>query len=249
MLVYFIGQSVTFHTGKKVLVVIIQLYMFAMIIMSNLYQGEMTAFMTTPLVEHRIKTIEEFSQGNFKIATDELFKSFAAENYPRIHGMIKYVLHETLEKTYSQHRQENIAFIYKCDEFTQKFYYLIFDGFAEHYYLIPEIILPYYRFYDTCYGSPFAAKWQEYMDWSFSTGLHQHWEFLLSQEFSYIHEVNSIEEEDSILRLGDMVQMFYIYAVGLTAGTLVFLGEIGYTYFVGRIVRMCLRLERIYGVM
>lgn len=70
----FIGQGAEFPRQKRwILAILLQLIIFMIFILSNAYEGVVTSFMIQPIQENRLGTVNQLTESNYEIMTDEEF--------------------------------------------------------------------------------------------------------------------------------------------------------------------------------
>jgi hypothetical protein len=227
---YLAGQSITLRISHKILIILMQIFIFMSIILSNLYQGELVSFMSEPKSEYRIQTFNELSNSNYKFVVDKYFR-----NYMNATGAFPGIAANIIDKNYflniscAEAVKERIVVINPCEDFD--FYHFNVAYSKEHvasFYVMNERILSYYRIFLSSICNPFLERWQRFMDLSFAAGLPQYWDLIFSLEFTTKNAIESIIEEDFYLHLENMSQAFYVLLIGLLLSFLIFIGEILY---------------------
>jgi hypothetical protein len=230
ILAYLAGQSITLRISHKILIILMQIFIFMSIILSNLYQGELVSFMTEPKTEYRIQTFDELSNSNYKFVADEYFK-----NYLKITGAYSGIAANIIDTNYflniscEDAVREKIVIINPCEDFD--FYHYDIAYSKEHralYYVMSERILSYYRIFLSTICNPFLERWQKFMDLSIAAGLPQYWDLIFTFKFVARNAIDKNVEEDLYLHLENMSQAFYLLLIGLSLSFLVFIAEIFY---------------------
>lgn len=230
ILAYMAGQSITLRISHKILIILLQIFIFMTIILSNLYQGELVSFMSEPKSEYRIQTFDELSTSDYKFIVDLTFKKYmnAFGVYPGIAANMidtNYILNISSE----QAAKERIVIINPCEDFD--FFHFDIAYSKEHvasFYVMNERVWNYYRIFMSMVCNPFLERWQRYMDLSFAAGLSQYWDLVFSLKFTTKNAIEKSIEEDMYLHLENMSQAFYVLLIGLLLSFLIFIGEILY---------------------
>lgn len=223
---FFLGQSISFRNNHFILTTMLQIIIFAIIILSCLYQGELTASMIEPPAEQKLSTFDELYESDYKLLVGDygnfLMSNF--ENYEAFQSRINVSVEFLANANFKSLANDNYALIMRC--YLAK-YELENKGAKEYYYLLDHQILKYFVRLEASYNNPYFDRLQELMDWSFEAGLHQAWKMMVNL-LSYKLQT---ADDEVFLKLKDFKQVFCILGIGLLVATLVFIMEIVYHKF------------------
>lgn len=225
----FFGQFVDFNVNRKILVIILQLFLLMTFILGNGYQSLIISTMAVSRDGIRLKTFDELFESDMTIWADEIFimyKTWKDGQVPKITNYGKYFnLNEIVGK--------NIALIATCQQLNH-FYYNEYDfDLALHFYVLPEQIMKFHEKMLFTPGSPFYDNWQLLYDRIFESGLRQHFYRLLkkAKQAQIKRDSAYIMDEKYMLTLDDVGPIVLVLLAGLGIATLVLIFEISIEKF------------------
>lgn len=232
VLAYFVVQSVSIRSNRFFLMLILQTFIFAVLILGSLYQGELTASMIRPSSEEKLTTFDELFESNFSIVTSNLLhtKMMHDDAYAKIKFKVNSTGIDTGKINFAEMSRDGKALIMSC--YLADFHYHYHGDASKFYYLLEERIMKHYERLDATYMNPHIDKMQLYMDWSFEAGLPYAWKI-----FSQISAIKKEEIDDrQFLELDDFEQTFVILAVGLLMASIAFVSEIIFARWISPIL-------------
>jgi hypothetical protein len=156
--------------------ILLQTLIFALFILGNAYQGVITSFMIAQEEPSKVKSFEEFLEGNQKVLLGGRIDMLMRDNekYQRAlrSGIVNNTGSQYYSITFDELYSENQAIITTCDQAE----FNIYRGIAKNFYIVEEKLFPYFIRLQTIFLSRYLKQWQLLMDWSFEAGLTQAWE-------------------------------------------------------------------------
>ncbi|KAL7012546.1 hypothetical protein ACKWTF_014915 [Chironomus riparius] len=228
MFVYFIGQGVDFsRQNRMVLMILIQLIVLMIFVLSNAYEGVITAFMIQPFHDNRMKTVEELISANYDVITDDAF-AFSVKDDKRFDKMLsnaRIVKNLGMKEHQKEIERQHYIFIRDCMIATHGLKNPLPNGKvqSDYYYLLPEQLVWNFIRLEASYLNPFIERLQYFMDLSFQAGLPHIWKIMSDQEMKTI---DSTSDELEYLKLEDLLQVFSILFIGCGLATFVLFLEI-----------------------
>lgn len=218
---FFLGQSISFRRNHFILTTMLQIIIFAMIILSCLYQGELSANMIEPPTHRKLSTFDELYESDYKLLMSEYgnFMMSKFDNYEKIQPRINTSGKNLYDANFKILANEKYALVMQCYLAEFSFEH---SNAKKFYYLLDHQILKHFVRLEASYINPYLDRLQELMDWSFEAGLQQAWKVTFNLN---IYKPQSTEVE-TFLKLGDFGQVFCILGIGLLAATLVYIIEI-----------------------
>lgn len=231
MTAVFLQQMIPFPGNIRMQVILMQICIFMIFILGNAYQSIITTMMTDARNGIRIKSFDELmkSDYNFKVDRQFLRKFETSEDYQ----LIKHKLTKSggyfNDINYMEYRQNRTALIFRCDIAESELYKRNLSASASnHFYMIPERFYRYYEQLDVNLFSPFLQKMQEITDWTFVAGLAQEWQVMLGPKRNerLANEHAALENEEYLLKLSDLTEVFYLLLIGHAIALMVFIFEL-----------------------
>jgi hypothetical protein len=231
--VMFIGQGFKFsRKNRLVQAVLLQLIIFMVFILSNGYQGVITSFMIQPFHETRMTTIKELLESDYEILTDTAFAFTVRDNEDfeaiksRMNTSGASIRDDKLDdliinKRYVLIRVCDIAEMYLTSQLENH------KKISDYFYLMPEIIQPYYVQLEASFLNPFLERFQYFMDLSFQAGLMHIWK-VMSQQKYYEPKKHKMDDEVGYLKFKDLKQVFVLLGIGYILSAVVLLLEISF---------------------
>ena len=228
----FLGQDIPSRETRWFHSMIIQLFIFVMMILNNLYQSQLISLMTASRNGTRMETVNEMMEQNFAFCSDQFFYVFL---YLNDQNSSRYQIcpemYENNNIDFKSKAENGSVLITRCDNAHDMFYTtnnnFSFGHPADVYYILPEKVFTFYDNLKTGRFTPFVLMFADFSLKIFESGIRQHWKMLLHK---YSDELDlkqlAIENEDFLLKMNDMKFVFVICGTGLIAATLVFLSEL-----------------------
>lgn len=219
---FFLNQSIAFRNNHIILTTMLQIIFFAIIILSCLYQGELSAYMIEPPTEPKLSTFDELYESDYKLMVSGLANSImqSFDNYERIRSRINASGSILNDVDYEELANDNYAIVMQC--YLAEYIMESYSKAKDFYYQLDHQILKHYVRLDASYNNQFLERLQELMDWSFEAGLSKAWD-VFQEIKSYKPQP---KEEEIFLKLKDFEQIFVLYGIGLLIATMVFIMEI-----------------------
>jgi hypothetical protein len=230
----FVDGSVSFsNKNRLILKIMIQIFVFTIFVLANIYQGVVTSFATEPIeVEHPVETLDDLFRTVDKFLVPKILFDFLSRdpNYKNFTYKMEVSGHAIPTELYKFFVKKNYAIDLECSEakarMSQKYS-------RKKVYIMKEKMFSFYRYLEGNYVNPFMDRFQLYMDRAFEGGLTQHW----INMFEFITKKNQltiIEERDEMLRFDDVIPLFIILPIGYGIAVIIFLLEIFHHDFVRR---------------
>lgn len=220
-LAYFLFQGVGFGTRRKILRTLLQLIVFMMLILSNVYSGLLTSLLIQPPKLQLMKTFDEVLDSNLKIYSGEYFNHLMQDD-------LKYQAANDRGQIYLGGRaDENLyddVIVARCDNAMA---IMSEDDNSKHYYIVNEKSFPYYVQLDARYVNPFIRQWQTLMDRCFEAGLTKVWK----RQTKDFEKLASNGSHDYLV-LSDIYIVLGLLFIGYGLGLFVLLLEIFYHDFI-----------------
>jgi hypothetical protein len=231
----FLGQAFNFVTTRWFQVMVMQVFIFMVLILGNAYQSILISLMTVSRNGTRITTVNEMMQGDYNYISDGFFYG-VIEQYQQNTSMHKNLqdniyIYVKDKVRYEQTAANNSVLIVKCDFANDLFYTknneFIHGNPSDFYYILPEKVIAIYETLTTGRFSPFTERLDEISLRIFESGIKQYWKTLLHKLTDSIDlEQISIMKEEFLLKMGDFKYVFYIWAIGVSVATIAFVAEL-----------------------
>ncbi|KAL7014261.1 hypothetical protein ACKWTF_015833 [Chironomus riparius] len=176
--------------------------------------------------EHRLETVNDLLESDYEIKADEAF-AFKIKDDIQFSDRIK-LMHKLDEHKYNELiLKQELVFIRKCHLAESDLRSVVSNRKfqSEFYYILPEQFLWHYIELDASYLNPFVERFQYYMDLSFQAGLPHMWKVLYNQD-DFKTQNNHGNDEESIIKLDDLCQVFIIFITGCVVSIFVLVIEI-----------------------
>lgn len=252
----FVQQSVNIRRGRAILRLMLQFFIFMMIVLANIYQGMMTSTLIDPRGYKKIESIQDLLLTNYKFYGDPLLlqimnESDTNQNITNRTESLDIWLHNS---EYIKQFQAlmtanpNNVLIVGCDTVQELLDTQIntWTKGYDVYYQLHEKILTYYESILLTRRSPFYEKLCELSLKIHETGIKQHWSLVLGKDDSIYQKG---ETDASMLGLKEMLSIFRLYLYGVTIAFAVFLIEFSKLYIriiYHRLIKKCIRCVHKY---
>jgi hypothetical protein len=231
----FLGQSFDFRHTRWFHLMIVQLFMFAVVILGNAYQSLLISLLMTSRNDSRITTVNEMLARDYSYLSDGIFhnvlmdfnsnSSMAARSFPHPN------IYDISIFSYQRSAANNSVIVMKC-EYAQQFFYaknfkFSFGHIADSYYILPEKLYSLYEKMSTTRFSPFTERFEELSMRIFESGIKQRWRTLLhkfAEEVDF--EQMAIDNEQYLLKMDDLKFVFYIWAIAISPTVIAFVTEL-----------------------
>jgi hypothetical protein len=231
----FLGQAFNFVSTRWFHLLVMQIFIFMVLILGNAYQSLLVSLMTVSRNGTRITTVDEMMKGDFNYISESIFHVDILQQQPNSSMTERFQEDKTIYLTqtfnYKEKAANNSVLIVRCDFAHDIFFtenYKFDNGkTSDYYYILPEKLFTLYETLATGRFSPFVDKFAEYSLRIFESGIRQHWKTLLHKLTDEI-DLNqiSIIKEDYLLKMGDLKYVFYIWGIGLSLATIAFIIEL-----------------------
>jgi hypothetical protein len=137
------GQSVEFGTKRKALVIVLQIWIFMLIVLGNAYQGLITSFMIAEPVPSRMKSFDIVLESDLKLLVGQGFhlRMNSSVLYSKAFEQGRVIIDKGIETfNFSKPNIEKCAVVVSCDQAN----FLDLHGLAPNFYVLSEKIFPYY---------------------------------------------------------------------------------------------------------
>ncbi|KAL7017483.1 hypothetical protein ACKWTF_010394 [Chironomus riparius] len=253
----FSQQSVKIRKGRLVLKVMLQIFIFMMILIGNIYQGMITSILLEPKKQHNVNDVQELLSMDYEFYSDALFIEALRKHESNLHIIEKSkVFKEWLKGSkYVKQYQDlmtqtpNNVLIAVCDMVLELLNTNIDERTkARDVYLeFHNKLLMYYEDIVFTRRSPFYEKLRKMSLRIHETGIKQHWYLLLEVNDKFKSSDNL---ESSMLKLKEIKQIFRAYFRGLFIASLVFFLEFfknSLKLIYRRWIKRCLRCIQKYN--
>jgi hypothetical protein len=229
----FLGQAFDFVATRWFHFMVMQIFIFMVLILGNAYQSILISLMTVSRNGTRITTVNEMMAGDYNFLTDSVFYENVLKVQPKV--IKKFKTEQSLylfdKFNYEATATNNSVLVMRCDTVNDAFYSdnIKFDHGkpSDYYYILPEKFLALYETLMTGRFCPFIERLGEISLRIFESGIKQHWDTLLHSLTDHIDlEQISIMKEEFLLKMGDFKYVFYIWAIGMSVATIAFVAEL-----------------------
>lgn len=225
----FFLQDIPFHQNVPTLKALYQTFVFAMIVIGNIYQSLIISTITQPHYEPKFRVIDELFQGGFNFKVDS--QIMATMSLSNVHQNIKWSMLEYSDlkpgSDYKKRAMNNTVYIIKCEiadlMMSQK--RIQQWNLNSYYYIVPERFYTVYETFMTARFSPFHQMWNNLSLYVFESGIRQHWRTILDKELLGSANQNPTEEDD-FLEFSDLKGVFIVLLCCLLVSFFVFMLEL-----------------------
>jgi hypothetical protein len=228
----FLGQAFEFRHSRWFHLLVIQLYIFMVVILGNAYQSLLIAEVTVQRNTSRMKTVDELMNGDFNFITDKIFYHSILKYHPTLRERFTFTNHNHILLNYRGAAANNSVLVMRCDIaeglMTIKSELMGVNGLlAEFYYILPEKLFTVYEKLMTSRFCPFTERFEEFSLRIFESGIKQYWKIMIRKIISRLTPKQHVKFVDEhLLDLNELTFIFIILAVGLVAGLVVLLIEL-----------------------
>lgn len=229
----FLGQAFKYRHTRWFHLMIIQIFIFMMLVLGSAYQSLLVSLLTVARNGTRISTVDELIKGDFNFFTDPTYYDIV--NKLDLNNPIRSKLHKDSSSNFkidiAAKHANNSVLITRCSYIHDMVYTANtkYEGQQplDLFYILPEKLFAFYETLMTGRYSPFADRFEEISLRIFESGIKQHWTTLLRKFTDQIDlkEIAIIKEEH-LLKLDDLKYVFYLCGFGLFGALIVFFAEL-----------------------
>jgi hypothetical protein len=227
----FLGQDVPAQVTRWFHVMVVQLFVFAIMILGNLYESQLISLMTVSRNGSRITTVDDMMNSNFIFCSNYFtynFLSLNGQNTSR-HSLCNE-MYDNNDIDYKTKAANQTVLIMRCDNaydmFNTRHVKYTYGHPTNFYYILPEKLHFFYEQIRTGSYSPFTYKFQELSLRIFESGIRQHWQMQLHNSSNEIDlKQIAIDNEDFLLKMDDLKFVFVICFFGLAVASITFVIE------------------------
>lgn len=234
----FFGQPVLYRHSRWFHALVIQIFIFVMMFLGNVYQSRIISVLMMTRNGTKISTVNEMINGNYNFYADYLFYTITTtpemnftfeEKYQRYSGKFEDI-------DFGATAENNSVLITRCDRAGDLFYTKHFAFHHAHpdefYFILPEKIIVLNENLLTSRFSPFTKRLEEMSLKVFESGIRQYWSKLLYNLTDGCDlRIKSIVNEDYLLKMNDLKYTFYVLGFGMFAASIAFLLEVFWSKF------------------
>jgi hypothetical protein len=230
----FLGQSFSFRHFRW-----FQIFMFAVVILGNAYQSLLISLLISARDDPKLSTIDEMLATDFNYMSDITFYG-AMLNFHSKNSMNRKLsismnaLNPNFDFKVSAANKS--VFVFPCDlveeMFTSKSPNASIAHVSNSYYILPEKFFSFFISLLTTRFSPFNEKLEEFSLRIFESGVKSYWKVLLELTEEKINlEQLAIDNEEDIIKIGDLISVFHLWGIGITAALIAFTLEVHWEDF------------------
>lgn len=225
----FIQQSVNIRRGRFVLIIMLQIFIFMMVIFANVYQGVVTSILMEPTKHVKANSIYDLLYMEYDFysdnATYQAFQDY--DNGQEIVQKIKPLEEWLYNSNYIKQFQNVMAvnsqnvLIVLCNAVDELLETQIDENTRGYdvYYHLPQKVLSFYEKILLPRQSPFHERLSELSLRIHESGIKQHWSMMM-KKFDKTQGY-----DPSVLKMAEMKPIFKTYLQGMVVAFLVFLVE------------------------
>lgn len=230
----FLGQAFSFRHSRWFHLLVMQIFIFAVLILGNAYQSLLISLLTTTRNGTRITTVDQMMIGGYNFYSETIFRHMLELFQPNssllanIRVDPNILVSEAVD--YKANAANNTALIVRCSKahdllYTNN-YNFEYGQPSDFFYVLPEKFNTIYEYLLTSRFSPFTTRFQEFALKIFESGIKDHWKVLLHK---FTDEIDlkqiSIMKEEFLLKMADLKCVFVILGFGLLVALIVFMLE------------------------
>lgn len=217
----FLGQALRFRHTRWFHVLVVQCFVFMVMILGNAYQSLLISLITVSRNGTRITTIDEMVQRDYNYCSDQFIFNFLVDSQMKL-PMFRMCteMYENHDIDFGGNAKNGTVLVMRCDK-AQDIFYTSHNVFShqqpsEFYYILPEKFFTMYENLVTSRFSPFTDRFQDLSLAIFESGIKQHWKTLLHTLTDQIDLAQiAIMKEEFFLKIDDLKFVFYIWGCGL----------------------------------
>lgn len=247
MIALFFLQAIPFRRNRPILKLVTQLFAFAMMILGTAYQSLLISLISGSHFGSKISTIDEMIARHKNYMVDTVFEGLIkdSKSFPTMNMKNFYYDELRNNSGIEASAMDGTVFVLKCDAAGYFMSLSTSVNLRTFYYILPEKFYSTYENFLTSRFSPFNERLNEISLEIFETGIRQHWVTMSSNRLQDI----AYQELDNMLKLSDLLGVFYIYGFCLMIATLVFFIELLMFRWSERgAPLMLVRIGRMFGI-
>lgn len=232
---YFLGQGSSETSYLLSQKLILQLFIFAFLILGTCYQSLLVALILDPRYSDELKTFDEVKASNLTFAADNLF----IENYIMVDDQFmpnKIVPFGTVENVVNNVNITEVwnlhyGIIFKCS--MAEFFMTSNDNFnndgSTRFYQVAEKIITTMDAYPSSIFNPFEEKLKFIISSVFESGIKHYWKLQSAYDYFFKSVENALihtEPSKLFITLEDLVGVFVLFLIGNLIAFIVFIIEI-----------------------
>lgn len=224
----FVGQSLNMIKLCLLQTCILQLFVFLTFIMGNCYQSLIISLMSDTRDAKRINTLSDLKNSELFVLASPLYYDFIFENDLDREWQKKLIKQVELSNNLIEYYNQNFALIVSCDVAELLlFAYASATENSKFYYMLAERTQTLNNFYLTAKDNLFADSLELFANKVFESGIRQYWRTIqrVKDERDYA-DLNYLLDEEFLLKIDDMVYIFYLLGLGLAISFIVFIYEV-----------------------
>ena len=223
----FVGQSLNMFKLCLLQTCIIQLFVFLIFIIGNCYQSIIISLMSEKRDARFINSFDDLKNSDFTVKANGLFYDRVVMSGLDQSWQKKLIRSSELNNYLEEYYIQNLALIVKCDV-AEILIYSSFLNNSHFYYMISETIDAHNNFYLSAKDHNIIGDSLElFANKIFESGIRQHWKnFQVFKDVRNEEEANFLLNEEFLLKMNDMVFIFYLLGIGLAVACVAFLFEL-----------------------
>ena len=237
---YFLGQGSSESTYLLSQKLILQLFIFAFLILGTCYQSLLVSLIMDPRYSYELKTFEEVKASNLTFAADHLF----IENYLIFDR--EFMPNEIVPFSTFRNQSNSVnttemwrlrhGIIFKCS--MAEIFMTSSDNYNDdgttRYYQVAEKIVTTMEAYPSSVFNPYEEKLKLIISSIFESGIKHYWKLQSTFEPYYKFVDNAvvhIEPSKVFITLEDLIGVFVLFLIGNLIALIVFIIEIIIGYY------------------
>lgn len=223
----FVGKTVPMIKLCLLQTSILQLFVFLTFILGNSYQSLIISLMSKSRDARYINSFEDLKKSDiFLIVDNKLKMSLELHDFER-DWQKKLERVAKLSNNFTEYFNKNVAMIFLCEPAEL----LLYSAEAKHnsklYYMIPEVLYSFNNFYSLGKDNLYADSFELFANKIFESGIRQYWKTLQFFNDERNHKAwNYLINEEYLLKMKDMIFIFYLLGFGLAVACVAFLFEV-----------------------
>ena len=224
----FFGQAISFRHTRWFHLMVIQIFIFMVMVLGSVYQSELISELTVKLNGTRITTIEEMLKTDSKYITDSIFYNTILTHHQELREKFNISKNMLLTNDFRSKSAENFVLIMRCDVAEEIMTMSFPTGNpSEFYYILPEKFFSFYEMLSTTRFSPFVERFEELSLRVLESGIRQHWKTLLRNSIGKLHSNEGLSSnENEYMTMQELKLLFLMWGVGLCVAFITFAAEL-----------------------
>lgn len=202
-IVMLFGQNLQLKSGRRILKLLFQIFIFSNFILNNIYEGIVTSSMIVQTGFYKFTTFSELleSKIEFKFfSSSSIGKIFDEMKIPKYdHVRERFVIGDRSSHQLLEMARKNIVIITTCSNADMLIRANSNESILPYYYFLPEKLMNQFQMLDVGLNSQYVEKWQEVLDFAFAGGLVNKWKELHASFVNISMKQPNAIEPDTIL--------------------------------------------------